>query len=450
MRPLKIGISGVRGIVGESLTPELIVSFAQAFGTYLDSGRILVCRDTRSSGPMVHAAVVSGLLSTGCDVVDLGVCPTPSLQHAVRWLGAQGGISITAGHNPAAWNALKFVRGDGLYLNTTQAEELLDILHQGEFEKATWDRIHTGVSEHDAIGHHIEVLAAAFNLDATRRRVLKVAVDCCNGAATFLAPRWLETLGCRVLAINDDPDAPFPHRPEPKPETMAQLKAVVRAGKGDIGFAHDADGERIGLVTADGEALSEERTLTLAAAIALSHTPGTIVTNVSTTRAVDDVAKRLGGTVVRTPVGQSFITEAMIEHRAVLGGEGNGAVAVPRVLMSHDAAAAQGLIVEHMAMTGASLRELVDALPSYAMVKRDFAMKPSALYSVLQAYRDLVEREALPMDTTDGIVVTFADGWVHVRASQTESMIRVIAEAGTQARAHDLIDWARDRLGARG
>ncbi len=447
MRPLKIGISGVRGIVGESLTPELIVSFAQAFGTYLDSGRLLVCRDTRSSGPMVHAAVVSGLLSTGCEVVDLGVCPTPSLQHAVRWLGAQGGISISAGHNPAAWNALKFVRGDGLYLNTTQAEELLDILHQGEFEKAAWDRIQTGVGEQDAIGHHIEVLSAAFNLDATRRRELKVAVDCCNGASTFLSPRWLETLGCRVLAINDDPDAPFPHRPEPKPETMAQLKAVVRAGNGDLGFAHDADGERIGLVTADGEALSEERTLTLAAAIALSHTPGTIVTNVSTTRAVDDVAKRFGGTVVRTPVGQSYITEAMIEHRAVLGGEGNGAVAVPRVLMSHDAAAAQGLIVEHLALTGASLRELVDALPSYEMVKHDFPMKPSALYSVLQDYRTLVEREALPSDTTDGIVVSFADGWVHVRASQTESMIRVIAEAGTQARARDLVDWARDRLG---
>jgi phosphomannomutase len=134
MRPLKIGISGVRGIVGESLTPELVVSFAQAFGTYLDSARILVCRDTRSSGPMVQAAVVSGLLAAGCDVVDLGVCPTPTLQLAVRWLGAQGGISITAGHNPAAWNALKFVRGDGLYLNTTQAEELLDIVHQGEFE----------------------------------------------------------------------------------------------------------------------------------------------------------------------------------------------------------------------------------------------------------------------------------------------------------------------------
>ncbi len=450
MRPLKIGISGVRGIVGESLTPELVVTFAQAFGTYLDAGRILVCRDTRSSGPMVQAAVVSGLLSAGCEVIDLGVSPTPTLQLAVNWLGAQGGVSITGGHNPAAWNALKFVRGDGLYLNATQAEELLDIVHQGEFEKAPWDRIRTGVATEDAIGHHLDVLEAAFDVGAARRRGLRVAVDCCNGASTLLSPRWLEMLGCTVLAVNDDPSAPFPHRPEPKPETMAQLKAVVRAGGADLGFAHDADGERIGLVTAEGEALSEERTITLAAAIALSQEPGTVVTNVSTTRAVDEVAKRHGGTVVRTPVGQSFISEAMIEHRAVIGGEGNGGVAVPRVLMSHDAAAAQGLIIEHMARTGASLAQLVGTLPVFAMVKHDFAEKPSALYSILQDFRDTVEREGIRADETDGIVVPFDDGWVHVRASQTESMIRVIAEAGTAARARDLADWARDRLGARG
>jgi phosphomannomutase len=448
MRPLKIGISGVRGIVGESLTPELVVSFAQAFGTYLDSGRLLVCRDTRASGPMVQAAVVSGLLAAGCDVVDLGVCPTPTLQIAVRWLGAQGGISITGGHNPTSWNALKFVRADGLYLSVAQAEELLDIVHQGEYEKATWDRIRTGITEQDAIGHHLEVLTAAFDVEAARRRGLRVAVDCCNGASALLSPRWLELLGCTVLAVNDDPTAPFPHRPEPKPETMAQLKAVVRAGGADIGFAHDADGERLGLVTADGEALSEERTLTLATAIALAQVPGTVVTNVSTTRAVDEVARRHGGTVVRTPVGQSFISEAMLEHHAVIGGEGNGGVAVPRVLVSHDAAAAQGLIVEHMARSGASLRELIDHLPSFAMVKHDFAEKPSVLYSVLQDFRDTIEREGLRSDTTDGVVVTFDDGWVHVRASQTESMIRVIAEAASPARARDLADWARDRLGA--
>ncbi|MEI6668234.1 MAG: phosphoglucosamine mutase [Acidobacteriota bacterium] len=448
MRPLKIGISGVRGIVGETLTPELVVSFAQAFATYLDSGRVLVCRDTRPSGPMVRSAVLSGLLAAGCDVIDLGVCPTPTLQHAVPRLGAQGGISITAGHNPAAWNALKFVRGDGLYLNTTQAEELLDIVHQGEFEKVGWDRIRTRVDEQDAIAPHLAALSRAFDVDRIRARRLRVAVDCCNGSCALLAPRWLEALGCTVLAVNDDPAAPFPHRPEPKPETMAQLKAVVRAGGADLGFAHDADGERLGLVTGEGVALSEEITLTLASSIVLSRTPGTVVTNVSTTRAIDVVAGRHKSIVVRTPVGQSYISEAMIQHRAVVGGEGNGGVALPRVLMSHDAAAAEGLILEYLASTGLSLGEAVAGLPSYPVAKHDVLVRPSALYSVLQGFRDQAGADQATADTTDGIKMSWPDGWVHVRASQTESMIRVIAEADSMERARELLDWARDRLKA--
>src|SRR5215207_4175002 len=191
MKPLKIGVTGVRGVVGETFTPELVVGFAQAFGAYLDGGRVLVCRDTRPSGPMVRAAVLAGLLAVGCEVVDLGVCPTPSMQLAVAWLKADGGIAITAGHNPSQWNALKFVRGDGLYLNPTQAEELLDIFHQGEFAKATWDQIKPAIQHQDPIPHHMEVLTGAFDLELIKNRRLKVAVDCCNGACSHLIPRWL-------------------------------------------------------------------------------------------------------------------------------------------------------------------------------------------------------------------------------------------------------------------
>ena len=182
MKSLKIGITGVRGIVGETFTPEVAVEFSQAFGTYLDGGRILVGRDTRDSGPMVRAAVIAGLLAAGCEVIDLGVSPTPSLQLAVTWLNADGGIAITAGHNPSQWNALKFVRGDGLYLNPTQAEELLDIFHQGEFAKAKWDQIKPAIECQDPIDHHMELLKEIFDVDAIRNRRLKVAVDCCNGA----------------------------------------------------------------------------------------------------------------------------------------------------------------------------------------------------------------------------------------------------------------------------
>lgn len=446
MKPLKIGITGVRGIVGETFTPEVAVGFSQAFGTYLDGGRILVCRDTRPSGPMVRAAVTAGLLAAGCEVIDLGISPTPSLQLAVTWLNADGGIAITAGHNPSQWNALKFVRGDGLYLNSMQAEELLDIFHQGEFAKAGWDRIQPAIAHQDAIGHHIELLNQVFDIAATKDRRLRVAVDCCNGACSLLTPRWLEEIGYEVLAINDDPKAAFPHAPEPRPENMAQLSALVKAGHADIGFAHDADGERLGIVTESGQALSEELTLALATRIRLEQKIGTVVTNVSTTGAIERIASIHGANVVRTPVGQTFVSEAMIELDGVLGGEGSGGVIVPELHSTHDSAGAVGLILEGLARTSSPVSKLVADLPQLTMLKHNVPVEPNRLYSVLQAFRLNLEREQLPYDLTDGVRLVLPQGWVHVRASNTESMIRLIVEADEPASAHHLLDWTRDRL----
>jgi phosphomannomutase len=447
MNSLKIGITGVRGVVGETFTPELVVGFAQAFGTYLDSGRILVGSDTRSSRPMVRSAVLAGLLATGCEVIDLGICPTPSLQLAIKWLEADGGISITAGHNPEPWNALKFVRGDGLYLNTMQADELLDIFHQAEFAKAGWEQIQSKVEERDAITHHLETLVRAFDVQAIRARRLTVAVDCCNSSCSLLSPRWLEALGCDVLAVNDDPTAPFPHIPEPKPQTMAQLRAVVLAGHASIGFAHDADGERLGIVTEAGEILSEEATLAVACEIQLRRETGTVVTNVSTSSSIDAIAARHGANVIRTPVGQAFISEAMIENRAVIGGEGSGGVICPRVQLTHDSAAAVGLILEYMAESGQPLSELYAELPRFTMIKHNVAVEPNRIHSLVQKVYEELERENIESDQTDGIKVSWPDGWVHIRVSNTESLIRIIAEAETAPRAHELLDWARDRLG---
>ena len=448
MKPLKIGITGVRGIVGETFTPEVAVGFAQAFGTYLDSGRILVCRDPRASGPMVRSAVLSGLLAAGCEVIDLGICPTPSMQLAIEWLKADGGVAITAGHNPSQWNALKFARSDGLYLNPTQAEELLDIFHQGEFAKATWDQIKRVIEYQDATEHHIEVLQSIFDVEGIKAQRRIVAVDCCNGACSRLIPRWLEELGCEVLAINDDPTAPFPHQPEPRPETMAQLCAVVKAGHADIGFAHDADGERLGIVTELGEPLSEELTFALATEIRLEQQAGTVVTNVSTTSAIDRIAARYGCSVVRTPVGQTYISEGLIENKGILGGEGSGGVTVPEVHLTHDSAAAIGLILERLAREGERVSEAVQQLPRLKMLKHNVSVEPNRLYSVLQNFRLAVEREHLACDLTDGIRVVLSEGWVHVRASNTESMIRIIVEAEELPGARNLLDWARDRLKA--
>ena len=446
MKPLKIGITGVRGIVGETFTPEVAVGFAQAFGTYIDGGRILVCRDTRASGPMVRAAVIAGLLAAGCEVIDLGVSPTPSLQLAVNWLSADGGIAITAGHNPSQWNALKFVRGDGLYLNPTQAEELLDIFHQGEFAKAAWNQIKPAIQHQDAIEHHIQLLKNAFDVETIRQRRLKIAVDCCNGACSRLIPLWLKEVGCEVLAINDDANAAFPHAPEPNPENMAQLSAVVKAAHADIGFAHDADGERLGIVTEFGEALSEELTFALATRIRLEQKSGIVVTNISTTSAIERIATVYGGTVLRTQVGQTYISESVIEFNAVLGGEGSGGVTVPELHATHDSAAAVGLILEGLARDGGPVSKFVEALPHLTMLKHNVPVEPNRLYSVLQNFRLAAERQQLVCDLTDGIKIGLPKGWVHVRASNTESMIRVIAEAEQTADAQNLLDWARDRL----
>ena len=371
---------------------------------------------------------------------------SPSLQLAVTLLKADGGIAVTAGHNPSQWNALKFVRGDGLYLNTQQAEELLDIFHQGEFAKASWNKIQPAIQHRDPIENHIESLKRSFDVEAIKRRRLKVAVDCCNGACSLLIPRWLAELGCEVLAINDDPNGVFPHRPEPKPETMAQLSALVKAGHADIGFAHDADGERLGIVTEIGEPLSEESTLAVASRIRLEQTPGTIVTNVSTTGAIEQIAARYGARVVRTPVGQTYISEAMLEYDAILGGEGSGGVTVPQVHLTHDSAAAVGLILEGLARSGTRVSEIVRQLPQLFMLKYNFSVEPNRLYSVLQDFRVAIEREQLAHDLTDGIKVDRPEGWIHVRASNTESMIRVIVEAGDATNAGSLLDWARDRL----
>ena len=446
MKALKIGITGVRGIVGETFTPEVAVGFSQSFGTYLDGGRILVCRDTRASGPMVRAAVIAGLLAAGCEVIDLGVSPTPSLQLAVTWLKADGGIAITAGHNPSQWNALKFVRSDGLYLNPTQAEELLDIFHQGEFAKAKWDEIEPAIRCQDPIEHHIELLKSVIDVEAIKNRRLKVAVDCCNGACSRLVPLWLKEIGCEVLAINDDPGATFPHAPEPKPETMAQLSAVVKAGRADIGFAHDADGERLGIVTELGQPLSEELTFALATRIRLNQKTGTVVTNVSTTSAIEQIAAAYGATVVRTQVGQTYISETIVELNGVLGGEGSGGVTVPELHSTHDSAAAVGLILEGLARSGKPVSNFVQDLPRLTMLKHNLPVEPNRLYSVLQNFRVAIESEHLAYDLTDGIKLVLPEGWIHVRASNTESMIRVIVEAPEARSAQNLLDWARDRL----
>jgi phosphomannomutase len=448
MNLLKISTSGVRGIVGATFTPELAVNFAQAFGTYLESGKILICRDTRPSGAMVRSAVISGLISTGCEVIDLGICPTPSMQLLLTHLNARGGIAISGGHNPEDWNALKFVREDGIYLNALQASELLDVYHQGEFSKMPWNRLFKLEERNDAIERHLSKLSQNLECEAIRKRKFRVAVDCCNGACSELTPRFLEELGCSVVSINDSIQERFPHDPNPTPSNMQQLRALVKASGADIGFAHDADGERLGIVTEQGVPLSEEYTLAIVTEIELSKQAGVVVTNLSTTQAIDEIAIRHGGSVIRTPIGQAYVAETVKEVGAVVGGEGSGGVILPKIQFTHDSIAAIGRILEFLALKQRSISKLAENIPLFFMVKRNLAASPSTIYANIQELRNSVETDAegSEVDYSDGIKLSWPDGWVHIRDSNTESMIRIIAEARDHTRAEALADWAQSRL----
>lgn len=441
-RPLAIGIGGVRGVVGETLTPELLVNFSQAFGTYVGPGRVMVSRDTRPSGPMVAPCVFAGLTATGCEVVDLGVVPTAALQLAVKDSDAVGGIAITAGHNSAEWNALKFIREDGIFLNAHQARELLNVYHQKQFSYASWDQLAPLRFDSEAGERHLEAVRAQLDVEAIRAAGLRIAVDCTNGACSRFTPRFLESLGCQVFAMNDDPEQPFPHEPRPVAPYLSPLQALVRAVGADAGFAHDADGDRLGVVTETGEAPGEECTICLAVDMILGRgDPGPVVTNLSTTMRVESVADRYGREVIRTKVGQAYVAEAASNHHAAVAGEGSGGIVFPALNYAHDAIAALGHIVELMARRGRKLSELIGDLPPYYMVKREVACPPQRSYSVLAELRDDLDGNWIErVDLLDGIKLIGADRWVHIRASITEPRIRVIAEAPGPNLAQDLAD----------
>lgn len=441
---LKISISGVRGVVGDSLTPDLLTRFSQAFGTYMGSGRVVVGRDTRTSGEMVRQAVVSGLLSAGCRIVDAGVCPTPTVQLLVRKLRAHGGIAITASHNPPEWNALKFVGPDALFLSVARGRELLDIYHQGEYTKARGTRIRVVESMPGAIDQHIAaVLEALGPLPADRRRP-RVVLDACNGAGSIVGPRLLEALGAEVIGINTTPDGRFPRPAEPTPENLKALCAAVREHRADIGFAQDMDADRLAIVSELGEPIGEERTLVLAVEHVLGRTPGPVVANLSTTHALEPVAQRFGCAVFRTPVGEANVTEGMQRHRAVIGGEGNGGVIYPRINFARDSLVGMGLLLHRLADSGRTVSELVSALPALEIVKIQFPFPSQRLGEVLRKARK--EYADFPMDLRDGVKVMLPDAWFLLRGSNTEPVLRVVAEAASEDAARGVAEKVRDQV----
>jgi phosphomannomutase len=447
---LKISISGVRGVVGESLTPTLLVRFAQAFGTYTGPGTIVIGRDTRTSGEMVRQAVVAGLLSSGCRVVDLDICPVPTVQLLVREQRARGGIAITASHNPAEWNALKFINSAGLFLADAQARQLLDIYHQGEYRKVAGAEMRGVEPSAGAIDFHIKAILDALGALPPRpqgARKLRVAVDSCNGAGSIVAPRLLEALGVEVVPLNVTPDGLFPRGAEPVEENLGALAAAVREHACDVGFAQDMDADRLAIVSERGEAIGEEYTLVLAARYVLGRERGAVVANLSTTSALDAVAARFACPVYRSKIGEANVAEEMLRRTAVVGGEGNGGVIYPRINFARDSLVGMALVLHLLAETNLTVSELVAELPRSSMVKEKLACRSDAIRAALRMVRD--EYAQHPMDLRDGVKVTTPDGWFLVRGSNTEPIIRIVAEAEDRERATRMIEDVRARVLAR-
>src|SRR5215213_4241128 len=435
---LKISISGVRGVVGQSLTPQLLTRFAQAFGTHTGSGTIVIGRDPRTSGEMVKHAVVSGLLSTGSRVVDIGLCPVPTVQLQVRHRRAQGGIAITASHNPAEWNALKFIGSTGLFLDSGQARELLDIYHQGQYTKVGGAELRTVEEIEGATDLHIKSILDVLGPLPQAKKKLRVVLDSCNGAASLVAPKLIEALGAEVIPINVTPDGSFPRGAEPVPENLGDLCRVVKEHQADIGFAQDMDADRLAIVSDHGEAIGEDYTLVLAALYVLGREKGPVVANLSTTSAVADVAKKFGSPVFLTKIGEVNVTDVMQQQRAVIGGEGNGGVIYPRINFARDSLVGIALVLHLLAESGKSITELLSDIPRYTIMKEKMACRSDRIAGVLRTVRQ--EFAEYPMDTRDGVKVIVPDGWLLVRGSNTEPIIRVVAESKSEERAMALVN----------
>lgn len=440
MRPpqsLKIGPSGVRGVIGESLTPQLVTSFAAAFGTYCGAGPILVGTDTRPSGEMMKQAAIAGLLSVGCTPVDAGVVPVPSLMLHVREAGARGGLAVGGSHGALEWNALRFISSEGLALRANQAAELTDLYHQGVLPRVRAQDMSEVRTDTTSSALHLAAVTRTVDCERIRARRFKVAVDAGGAAATTPALRLLEALGCDAVPVDSGAEA-IPARPEPDEASLLALGDLVRRSGADVGFAQDGDADRLFVVDEHGQSLGPDATVVLVVQRWLERRAGPVVVNVSTSRMVDDVAARFGSPVHRSRVGEAHVIEAMREHGAEVGGEGDGGAIVLPVNPCRDSFTALVLVLESMAVSGRSVGALRAQVPRYSMVRERLLCPARDIAPSLRLIRSLFPGERI--DVTDGVKVTWADRWLLARPSATDPVIRLAAEAPTEDEARSLVN----------
>ncbi|OGC13400.1 phosphoglucosamine mutase [candidate division WOR-1 bacterium RIFOXYA2_FULL_37_7] len=438
---LKISISGIRGMVPDSLTPEVCLNFAKAFGTYMQGETIVVGTDTRSSSEFIKGIVLQGLLSSGCKVIDLGVATTPTVGIVVRELQAQGGLVVTASHNPEPWNGLKFIRKDGIFLNSQQTKKLLEIYENKTFEEAPGGSAKT---YNKASEIHINKILKAIDPKKIRKAKFKVVIDSCNGAGSVITPLLLKELGCIVIELNTNTKKLFPRGAEPTPENLTELAAIVKKEGADIGFAQDPDADRLAIVTETGVPVSEEYTLALSVKYILQTTSSSrriVVTNLSTTSAIDHIAREFGAVVIRTKIGEVHVAEEIKAKKALIGGEGNGGVIYPKVGFNRDSLSGIALILMYLANQKNKISELVGAIPEYVLIKKKITCDSSReALDFLENSKLKFQKDSL--DLTEGVKVIRKIGWLHLRASNTEPIIRIFAECKDKKTAEEFIQEA--------
>ncbi|MDD5625127.1 MAG: phosphoglucosamine mutase [Candidatus Cloacimonetes bacterium] len=444
MSKLIASVSGVRGIFGETLNPIVASQYASHFGQFIAQEsvnppsnhrpRIVVGRDSRTTGKAMLYAIISGLISTGCEVIDLGIVPTPTVLLNVKKHSAQGGISITASHNPPQWNAMKFIDGDGMFLHPDKAFNFLNSLEE-EIKWKDWQNIGSVAEDTDAINYHIERILAIpwLNVEQIRSRKFKVVLDSVNGAGGLASPLLLKALGCEVIEINSEPTGFFAHTPEPLNENLHQLEEAVKIHNADLGFATDPDVDRLAIVDEKGQCIGEEYSVALAELFVLPKKLGDIVVNLSSSMLSDYIARKFGVEVHRTKVGEIYVGKLMRELNSPIGGEGNGGIICPDINYTRDALTGMAIILGLLAETNQKLSDIVNSLPRYYIAKAKVELPKEMMSQVLEMLPSLLSDYEL--DFQDGIKAIAPDHWIHIRKSGTEPVIRVYAESDSLQRS---------------
>jgi len=453
--PLMLSISGMRGLVGKSLTPTVAARFGAAFGSWLWANRrpgnednaapvVALGRDSRQSGPMIEAAVASGLASTGCKVIRVGILSTPGVAIAANHLSADGGMVITASHNPFPWNGVKPLRHDGVAPPPEDSANIIERFHNNDFKYAEVDGLIRFEDFPTGDKHHVDEVLALVDVDLIKSANLSATVDSVHGAGGDEARHLLHALGVKLHHLYAAPTGDFPHIPEPTKENLVELSEQTAKLGADVGFAQDPDADRLAIVDENGTYIGEEYTLALCALHKLGQGQS-VAANLSTSRMVDDIAANVGGKVIRTPVGEANVTQGMRDNNATLGGEGNGGIIDNRISQVRDSIIGMAYILELIAARKQPLSEIVKDIPAYAIVKDKAGVDPEVLKTMPDKMQAAFAEQRI--DLQDGVRIDWEDKWVHVRPSNTEPIIRVIAEASDEAQAKELVQQVRDVLG---